>query len=74
MMTSLGFIIVQASLRNGKMNSMKKYHTLDCNAKRLWLLDYHKNVKPIPPNLLRYVEFEKISEFTLDVVYKKVAL
>lgn len=56
------------------MNSMKKYHTLDCDEKRLWLLDFHKNVKPIPPNLLRYVEFKKISEFTLDVVYKKVAL
>ena len=44
---------------------------LDYEAKRLLLMRYHNEIKELPQNLYKLVEYDQISDSTLDIIFEE---
>ena len=46
------------------------WNKLDWEGKRFLLFRYHHEIKELPENLLKLVEYDKISHSTLDLIFE----
>ena len=44
---------------------------LDTDGKRLLLTRYHQEIKELPKNLYKLVEYDQISDSTLDIIFEE---